>query len=65
MRPPQGQLMPDVAEALLRSNSALRRAVQQAHKAHVADRSQRAKPCDSPSQAVPAGSAAGAGEPRA
>lgn len=60
-----GQLMPDVAEALLRSNSALRRAVQQAHKAHVADRSQRAKPCDSPSQAVPAGSDAGAGEPRA
>jgi phosphate:Na+ symporter len=59
-----GHLMPDAAESLLRSNSALRRAVQQAHKAHIAHRSQQAKPSEGPSQVALAGAAAGAAEPR-
>jgi len=55
-----GHLMPDAAEALLRANSALRRVVQQAHKAHIAQRTLQAKPSEGPSPVVPAGAA----EPR-
>lgn len=56
-----GHLMPDAAEALLRSNSALRRAVQQAHKAQVAGRADRFGVA---AGIAPSAAKAGAGEPR-
>jgi phosphate:Na+ symporter len=48
-----GHLMPDAAESLLRSNSALRRAVQQAHKALRADGTGKSDRPDAPAAGAP------------